>query len=106
MAYTTYSNDAAPNQSWLPDSSSTSFHSQGTQALVGHRGSRPTSALPSQRPNTNGINPTLNPSFLATLPVQPPSSYPVGGGSTHNFGALSPLTTSDTLAIWGNPFRW
>ncbi len=70
---------------------------------MGHCGSRPPSALPSQCLDPDGINPTSNPPFFAMPTVQPPSSFPMGGGSTHSFGALSPLTTSDTLAIWGNP---
>jgi hypothetical protein len=103
MVDTTYSNDATPNQLWLPDSPLISFLLQGTQALMGHRSSRPPSTLPSQRLDPNGINPASNPPFLATPLAQPSSSFPMGGGSTHSFGALSPLTTSDTLAIWGNP---
>ncbi len=112
MAETTYSNNAAPSQLWLPDLPLTSFHSQsycshGNQALVGLCGPCPPSSPTSQHPDPNGINPTASSPFLAALQVHPPSFFSMGGSITitHSFGALSPLTNSDTLNIGGKHRR-
>jgi hypothetical protein len=108
MAETTYSNYATPNQLWLPDLLSASFHSQsysshGNPASVVLCGLCPLSSPPSQHPNPNGIDSTASPPFLAaSLQAHPPSSFPMGDSITHSFGALSPITTSDTLNMSGS----
>ncbi len=107
MAETTYSNDATPNQLWLPDLPSASFHSQSyfshdNPASLELHGPHPPSGPPSQHPDPDGINLSASLLFLAVLQVHPPSSFPMGGSITPSFGVISPLTTSDTHNTGGN----